>query len=75
MKYSLLVIALLLAGCSSKPEIITKIEYQTQYIPIRCNVEIPQKPEYNRLNLQSAKELIRYYKILEGLLYVCVRGE
>jgi len=35
-----------LGGCATKPEVVTKVEYQEKIIPVRCNVTIPEKPRH-----------------------------
>ena len=64
----------LLGGCSSKPEVITKVNYRTEYIPVMCNVTIPEKPIYDPSDLETPKELAVYYSDVEILLKGCVYG-
>lgn len=64
--------ALLLAGCSAKPEVITRIQYQDVYIPVKCQVKIPEKPKFNKKDLQSARALAVYYRQVEILLKRCI---
>ena len=64
---------LTLAGCASKdPQVIIKTEYKDVLVPIRCINKMPNKPKYDYENMQSAKELMRYYKTCEELLKGCV---
>ena len=60
-------------GCS-QPEVITKINYRTEYIPVMCNVTIPDKPIYDPSDLETPKELAVYYSAVEILLKGCVYG-
>jgi len=71
---SSLIVALFMVGCSSKPEIIVKTQYQDVYVPIACIKEMPAKPKYSPSDLQSAKELMGYFLTCEELLKGCVNG-
>lgn len=63
---------LTLAGCASKdPQVIIKTEYKDVFVPIRCINKMPVKPKYDYENMQSAKELMQYYKTCEELLKGC----
>ena len=70
----LLTIIVLLGGCSTKPEVVTKVEYQEKIIPVKCNVTIPEKPVYDPSDLDTAKGLTLYYSSIEVLLKGCVYG-
>ncbi|MBR8461460.1 hypothetical protein KDD93_06780 [Campylobacter sp. faydin G-24] len=59
------------AGCADK-KVLTRTEWQKVYIPIKCEVDIPTKPKYTPSDLQSAKELAKYYEEVENLLKGCV---
>ena len=71
---SSLILAFCLVGCSSKPEVIVKTQYQDVYVPIACIKEMPAKPKYSPSDLQSAKELMGYFLTCEELLRGCVNG-
>jgi conserved domain protein len=71
---SSLIVALFMIGCSSKPEVIVKTQYQDVYVPIACVKEMPAKPKYSTSDLQSAKELMGYFLTCEELLKGCVNG-
>lgn len=71
---SSLIVAFFIIGCSSKPEIIIKTQYQDVYVPIACIKEMPAKPKYSTSDLQSAKELMGYFLTCEELLKGCVNG-
>lgn len=71
---SSLIVALFIVGCSSKPEVIVKTQYQDVYVPIACVKEMPAKPKYSPSDLQSAKELMGYFLTCEELLKGCVNG-
>ena len=68
-----LLFALFFAGCATKPEIITKTQYQDVYIPVRCQAKIPEKPKFDKKDLGSAKALAVYYRQVEALLMECVK--
>jgi len=71
---SSLLVAFFIIGCSSKPEVIVKTQYQDVYVPIACIKEMPAKPKYSPSDLQSAKELMGYFLTCEELLKGCVNG-
>lgn len=71
---SSLLMAFFLIGCSAKPEVIVKTQYQDVYVPIACVKEMPTKPKYSPSDLQSAKELMGYFLTCEELLKGCVNG-
>jgi hypothetical protein len=67
-----LLFAVFFVGCSSKPEIITKTKYQDVYIPVRCQAKIPEKPKFDKEDLESARQISIYYKEVEALLKECI---
>ncbi|WP_103630096.1 hypothetical protein [Campylobacter concisus] len=71
---SSLLMAFFMAGCSSKPEVIVKTQYQDVYVPIACIKEMPTKPKFSPENLESAKDLMGYFLTCEELLKGCVNG-
>ena len=71
---SSLLAALFMAGCSSKPEVIVKTQYQDVYVPVACIEKMPTKPKFSPENLESAKELMGYFLTCEELLKGCVNG-
>ena len=71
---SSLILAFVLIGCSSKPEIIVKTQYQDVFIPVACIDKMPTKPKFSPENLESAKELMGYFLTCEELLKGCVNG-
>nr|DAP98188.1 MAG TPA: hypothetical protein [Caudoviricetes sp.] len=40
----------------------------SKIVPIRCINKMPNKPKYGHENIQTARELIKYYKTCEELL-------
>ena len=71
---SSLIVAIFMAGCASKPEVIVKTQYQDVYMPVACIEKMPAKPKYSPSDLQSAKELMGYFLTCEKLLEGCVNG-
>ena len=67
-----LLFTLFLAGCASKPEVITKTKYQDVYIPVKCSVRMPKKTKFDKKDLQSARALAVYYRQVEILLKGCI---
>ncbi|MDU6827738.1 hypothetical protein [Campylobacter sp.] len=64
--------ALFFIGCAAKPEIITRTQYQDVYIPVRCQAKMPEKPKFDKKDLQSARALAVYYRQVEILLKRCI---
>lgn len=71
---SSLIVAFFIVGCSSKPELIVKTQYQDVYVPVACIEKMPTKPKYSTSDLQSAKDLMGYFLTCEELLKGCVNG-
>ena len=71
---SSLIVAFFMVGCSSKPEVIVKTQYQDVYVPVACIEKMPTKPKYSCSDLQSAKELMGYFLTCEERLKGCVNG-
>ena len=71
---SSLIVAFFMVGCSSKPEVIVKTQYQDVFIPVVCIEKMPTKPKFSPENLESAKELMGYFLTCEELLKGCVNG-
>lgn len=69
---SLLISSLFLLGCVGKPTqaYLTKVEYQKVYTPVKCIDTMPEKPEYVG-TIESFKELMEYFSLVEDLLYKC----
>ena len=65
-----LVISVTLAGCASKDaQVMT--EYKEIYVPVKCQIKLPQKPIFNPSNPESLKETIGYCMHIETLLKGC----
>ena len=69
---SSLILAFFIVGCSSKPEVIVKTQYQD--VPVACIEKMPTKPKFSPENLESAKDLMGYFLTCEELLKGCVNG-
>ncbi|EJP75606.1 hypothetical protein [Campylobacter sp. FOBRC14] len=67
-----LLLAMFFIGCAAKPEVITRIQYQDVYIPVRCQAKMPEKPKFDKKDLQSARALAVYYRQVEILLKRCI---
>ena len=53
---------------------VTKIEYRDVKVPVRCNVGVPPRPEYNHDPVMGVVDLCEYAERLEVLLKTCVEG-
>lgn len=58
------------SACATKP--IVKIQTQEVLIPIKCNLEIPPKPQENG-NFASHKALAKYYLEVEQIAKDCTK--
>ncbi len=61
---------LTLAGCASKP--IVRIDTKEVFIPIKCNLTLPNKPKEDG-SFQSHKELLIYYLEVESIAKDCTK--
>lgn len=61
---------LTLAGCASKP--IVRIDTKKVFIPIKCNLTLPNKPKEDG-SFQSHKELLIYYLEVESIAKDCTK--
>ncbi len=74
--FSAMIAIFVFAGCASKePQIVTKIEYQDVLVPIRCINKMPNKPKYDYEDIQTARDLMEYYKTCEEILKSCASQE
>ena len=63
---------IILCGCAAKePEIIARTSYQDVAKPVRCDVELPPKPEFDENNPPTAGDVAAYYEEVERLLLLC----
>lgn len=62
------------SGCATNepkaPTVIT--EYKEVPKPVRCNVEMPIKPHYDKTKPKTAKDLAEYYLRCEDHLKQCL---
>lgn len=68
LMFSLL--AFLLSGCSTKEVIVT----QDVYIPIKCDVDVPERP-IQKEYVNDVINIIEYVEKLETVVDVCVKKE
>ncbi|MDE5926595.1 MAG: hypothetical protein K2N75_06965 [Helicobacter sp.] len=62
--------ALSFSACATKP--IVKIQTQEVLIPIKCNLELPPKPQENG-SFESHKALAKYYLEVEQIAKDCTK--
>lgn len=60
--------ALSFTACATKP--IVKIQTQEVLIPVKCNLELPPKPQENG-SFESHKQIAIYYKKVEQIAKDC----
>lgn len=64
---------IILCGCAeAQPQIIARTQYQEVDKPVRCEVELPPKPSFNKTNPSTAGDVAAYYEEVERLLLLCV---
>lgn len=64
----LTIFVLSFSACVSKP--IYKIQTQEVFIPVKCNLELPPKPQENG-SFESHKQIAIYYKKVEQIAKDC----
>lgn len=57
-------------ACATKP--IVKIQTQEVLIPVKCNLELPPKPQENG-SFESHKSLAKYYLEVEQIAKDCTK--
>lgn len=63
---------IILCGCVAKePEIIARTSYQEVDKPVRCDVELPTKPSFDKTDPSTAGDVAAYYEEVERLLLLC----
>ena len=67
----LAIFALTFSACS-KP--IYKIQTQEVFIPVKCDLELPQKPKENG-SFKSHKALAKYYLEMEQIAKDCTKSD
>lgn len=68
---SLILSAILLSACA-KP--LVKIETKEVFVPIKCDLELPTKPQENG-SFESHKQIAIYYKKVEQIAKDCTKKE
>lgn len=63
--------ALSFSACATKP--IVKIKTQEVFIPVKCNLELPPKPQENG-SFESHKALAKYYLEVEQIAKDCTKN-
>lgn len=63
------VFALLLSACA-KP--VYRVETKEVLVPIKCNLQLPQKPQENG-SFESHKQLMKYFVIVEQIAKDCTQ--
>lgn len=71
MKILILIFFLAFCGCASKP--IVKVQTKEVYIPIKCNVEKPLRPNKKESLVENVKSMAIYTEKLENALNACVK--
>lgn len=66
------VFALSFSACATKP--IVKIQTQEVLIPVKCNLELPPKPQENG-SFESHKALAKYYLEVEQIAKDCTKNK
>lgn len=61
------VLAGVLAGCATK-------EYVEIAVPIRCDIELPPRPNQGKNNYDTIRDILIYTELLEKAIRVC-KGE
>ena len=62
--------ALSFSACATKP--IVKIQTQEAFIPVKCNLELPPKPQEDG-SFESHKALAKYYLEVEQIAKDCTK--
>ncbi|WP_276951026.1 hypothetical protein [Helicobacter rodentium] len=63
--------ALSFSACASKP--VYKIKTQEVFIPVKCNLELPPKPQEDG-SFESHKALAKYYLEVEQIAKDCTKN-
>lgn len=70
--YIIFCMLLVISGCCNK-EIVTQIQTQEVFIPVKCDVSMPKKPIFDK-SPKGVKELMEYYIQVESRLKFCIGG-
>lgn len=71
MKYFIIFLSLFMFGCSTR--VVTK--YEEVYIPIKCDVYVPQRPKRQVDNFEYLKSILIYTEQLEIVIKGCVNKQ
>jgi hypothetical protein len=72
-RYMLLItLCAVFTGCA--PKVVTNTVYKDVYIPVRCNVTPPPRPQYNPNPVLGVVDILEYVEKLELLLKTCTEG-
>lgn len=66
----LAIFALSFTACATKP--IVKIQTQEVFIPVKCDLQLPPKPQENG-SFESHKALAKYYLEVEQIAKDCTK--
>lgn len=68
--------AIVLCGCAGKEsQIIARTQYQDVDKPVRCDVDLPPKPSFDKTNPSTAGKVAAYHEEVERLLLLCAGKE
>lgn len=66
-------VIIMLCGCAgTEPRIIARTQYQDVDKPVRCDVELPPKPSFDKTSPSTAGEVAAYHEEIERLLLLCI---
>lgn len=66
----------ILCGCAgAEPRIIARTQYQEVDKPVRCDVDLPPKPSFDKTNPSTAGAVAAYHEEVERLLLLCAGKE
>ena len=68
--FILILFALAFSACASKP--VYKVEIKEVFIPVKCNLKLPKKPQENG-SFESHRALSKYYLEIEQIAKDCTR--
>ena len=68
-------LALFLFGCSAKDKVIYKQNIKEVYIPVRCDVKMPNRPVHSGSTVKDNINIISYTLEVEQALKACIKGE
>lgn len=64
---------IILCGCAeAQPQIIARTQYQEVDKPVRCDVDLPPKPSFDKTSPSTAGDVAAYHEEIERLLLLCI---